>query len=52
VRENGFKADGGAGPLRHPANVEWQREAGQDADWSKLLFVYDNATPTSVPMTS
>ena len=42
VRENGFKADGGAG--RFDILLMWNGNAklGQDADWSKLLFVYDN----------
>jgi hypothetical protein len=42
VRENGFKADGGAG--RFDVLLMWNGNAklGQDADWSKLLFVYDN----------
>ena len=45
VRENGFKADGGVG--RFDILLMWNGNAklGQDADWTKLLFVYDNGNP-------
>ncbi len=42
VRENHFHAGGGAG--RFDILLKWGGRAklGQDGDWSKLLFVYDN----------